>query len=304
MEKKCSLPYRSNSTDLLRVSGAGANQFDGPSDLACVSIPSPAKMVIIASSIAIGNISIGEGGPFFEPKRTLKGVEIDKGSHLLVEPNGSKGFDQSGKNGLNEADQVIFLGDFDAGSGDLLLRWLHASIWPSKPEFATFPSGQFDTCLAFVLTVLNYEKLASKDLVELSDLLVHDIDGANVYAALDWTDVSLRSHTDEKKPELGELVPWAMYGRILLKPNDRFVDHQVVSMFPLLPPTLAIPHLLRIAETENAPAAARSRVEALLRAYGFTRDKKLPVKDLMKVFKVNRLSLQMDDELKAKENVL
>ncbi len=147
-----------------------------------IGIPSPAAIVLQAKSIVVGKVEIAGHVVYINVENTIHGSRVDGRKLLLVDGSETFVFDPVRFAKAQKGNPIVALGDIDATAGTFSLPWLHASLWPSDPGFATFPSERFDDCRAFVLTILSYCQLGMKSPIQLANALVIDVEGANLGA--------------------------------------------------------------------------------------------------------------------------
>jgi hypothetical protein len=272
-----------------------------PGSAADIGIPAPAQIVRSANFIAVGTLENRETDTLFHATRVLKrdlSTPLPPLPLKLLNPNPAFGFELPELAHRLGSDPTLILGDLEKQGTSVSLRWMHASVWPHGFQPLEFPSSSLPECVGFVTAVLEYEALAGTAGKIVSKLL-HDADGPRRYAVLGVLEAVAQQLDGSVHAELGRHLTWAVFAKVLAGARgDRHVNENLLSLFPLLPPSVAIPYFLETAGASDTPLSSpfRSHVEALLRINGVIAGPgRSSVTDLLAAFDQARARFRTDD---------
>ncbi len=268
-----------------------------------IGIPSPAAIVKASDIIVVGEFQASvDTNVVFRVNKFLRGSASDTGRNSLnvVVPGGGQiiAFDLPRIAQEHLGKTVIILGDVGP-NGTISMKWYFGSIWPTE-RFDTFPSDNLENCERFIKTILKYEKYSGKP-AELIPLLLQDVETPDVYAAFDFMDVGLKDCLPGSDEHLEKLVIWSAFSKLKIDgtPSDSFLQAKLLSIFPMLPFSVAAPHFLDAASVAE-PASLGTRYVATVGT--MLRAKKLVGTDLiskpevfLEIFESARTNLQRED---------
>ena len=264
-----------------------------------VGVPSPATMVGEAESIITGRFTGPPESAAFEVAEVMKGPKVNQPRVALLEPEQILGFDLGRSMQRTGPGRALLLGSWDKSRSGVLLRWFGASIWPSETAFSTFPSSTYESCLSFVQTVLGYHGKAASGREQLVAALLADADGSGIYAALDFTEASLPRYLERGDATTAKQVAWSLFAGVAARNGwDDAIDEQLAGMVPLLPVSLFVPRVLKLAEAAVAGKKADVlwRAQAAMAGRGLTSTRKpLDREHVDKLFKEHRRELRARD---------
>lgn len=216
---------------------------------AVVAVPSPAAIVDEATVIVDGQFQVSTDGLRFRIGEVLKGDLVPNLVIKVAYPSDEQDLGGMIDQTITSAgdDPVILFGVME-GDDTILLRWLFASVWPQGHTFATFPNSTFAQSQDFVRAVMDYQMLAQTP-EKLVSVILRDLSGARVYAALDFLDVGLDIYMEPNTGPLKKALVWLAFAQILTNGQDKdsAVQQKILSMVPMLPASLVIPYLISLA---------------------------------------------------------
>lgn len=233
-----------------------------------IGIPPPDEMAYRADLIVEGRLLLDGGSVALQVESSLKGNATAGDRLPVISEHNPMGFSLEQVAGRRAGQRLILLGRYDEKTGELVLPWLDASIWPPTDDSHYSAPATLERGRELVLDSMQLEQAAERGVEALAAELLAGLDSeGRRLAVLGFLDSRLAEFVEDRDHRRALVLVIA--GQLLdAGYADRATVGSVARLSPRMPASAALRYLLKIArgDDERSAKLAYAPARSVLRA--------------------------------------